>query len=136
MHLCASPAYLKRRPPPRSPGELSEHEILVMKTYAPKARWSFVRGRAGRREVTRVRLQPVAIHNDAESLRLAVRAGVGVSILPDYLVGDDLRRGRLVELLRSHRTGGFDVHALFTERRHLRPSVRAFVSFLGDTVRW
>ena len=136
MHLCAAPSYLRRNPAPRAPRDLSAHSVLVMKTYTPKARWSFVRGRGGRREVSRVRLEPVAIHNDAESLRLAVRAGVGVSILPDYLAGDDLRRGRLVELLPSHRAGSFDVHALFTERRHLRPSVRAFVSFLGDAVRW
>ena len=107
-----------------------------MATYAPQSRWRFARGRGEKREVTRLPITPRVIYNDAEALRIALLGGCGVSALPDYLIGEDLRRGTLVELLPRHRLRAYAVHALFTERRHLRGAVRVFLDFLADAVRW
>ncbi len=134
--LCAAPAYLERRKAPRRPADLDEHVTLVMATYAPRLQWSFAHGRGEARKVVRARIQPRVIYNDAEAVRIAVLEGCGLSVLPDYMVGEDLRRGALVELMPRYRLGSAPVQALFTDRRHLRGPVRAFLSFLADEVRW
>ena len=134
--LCASPGYLARRKSPRRPSDLADHDTLVMATYAPRLQWTFAHGRGDARKVIRARIQPRVVYNDAEALRIAMLDGCGLSVLPDYMVGDDLRRGDLVELMPRYRLGSAPVNALFTDRRLLRGPVRAFLSFVAEEVHW
>ncbi|HKJ88320.1 MAG TPA: LysR substrate-binding domain-containing protein, partial [Gammaproteobacteria bacterium] len=70
-------------------------------------------------------------HGDA--LRTAAVAGLGVALLPTFIVGDDLRAGRLRTLLSGYRTRELSIYVVYPERRHLPSKVRAFVDFLAET---
>ena len=63
----------------------------------------------------------------------AVLADVGIAQVLDFMVEDDLRAGRLVEVLASLAAPGPTVHAVHP-RRPL-PRVRAFVDFLAEALR-
>jgi DNA-binding transcriptional LysR family regulator len=119
--LCASPGYLARHPAPRRPRDILEHECLGY--HGPSETWMFSTGEALE---TRGRLA----FDNGDALRAAALAGLGLVYLPTYLVGDDVRTGRLVPLLLEHTHPGTSLFAVYPESRHLSPKVRAMIDWL------
>ena len=78
-----------------------------------------------------VRYTPRMVCEDRSALRLAAVNGVGVVQLPGMMILDDLRSGRLVDLVPGWKPRAGIVHAVFPSRRGLLPSVRLLLDFLG-----
>jgi DNA-binding transcriptional LysR family regulator len=57
-------------------------------------------------------------------------AGVGIAFEPDFIVGPDVRAGRLVQLLHGFAPPPTSIHVVYPSRRHLSAIVRAFADFL------
>jgi DNA-binding transcriptional LysR family regulator len=124
---CAAPAYLARRGEPRMPDELAAHSCLTY-AYAPQAgQWTF-RGADG--ELRSVRVDGPAHANNGGFLAGLAREGVGIIYEPDFVVGPDVRAGRLVPLLRAFAPPPSGIHVVYASRRHLSAKVRAFTDFL------
>ena len=70
-----------------------------------------------------------AIANNANVPRTTAIAGGGVILMPTFIIGDDLRAGRLVRLLPDYPPAGAGL-ALYPPGRHLSAKVRSFVDFL------
>jgi len=62
----------------------------------------------------------------------AVLAGIGLSVLPDYLVDADLASGRLLHILPAWRLPSGGVHVVFPTTRFRPRKVSAFVELLAD----
>ncbi|WP_298959790.1 LysR family transcriptional regulator [uncultured Methylobacterium sp.] len=126
--ICASPAYLAARGVPAGPDALAGHECLNFPSTAPWSIWSLRDGAGASR-----RLKPgggVAA-NTGQMLLAMARAGAGIVRLAEFHIIDDLRAGRLVELLPEHHSGAEDpISALYSGRRHLSPRIRVFLDFL------
>lgn len=131
---CASPDYLARRGAPRAPEDLADHECLLYEYSAPTGTWRLSPEVAVR--VGSARL----VSNNGDLLRAAAVAGLGLTFAPRFIVGRDLRAGRLVPVLEEHvqATGG--IWALYPANRHLSAKVRAFVDHaiaaLGPVPPW
>ena len=79
-----------------------------------------------------VPLTAIVRSNDAEVLKEAALSGVGIAQLGTFLVGAELRSGKLVQVLpRWEPVPRTDVYALMPSRRHLPAKTRAFVEFLS-----
>ncbi len=127
--VCASPAYLKRRGRPRVPGDLGEHVCIGYSYSATADEWHFLDDQ-DRKHVVKV---SCAMHtNNGDTARAAALAGGGVTWQPTFLIGDDLREGRLVALLPGYRMSDIDVLAVYASRRHLSAKVRVMVDFLAE----
>lgn len=135
--VCASPQYVARFGAPDRPSDLAGRPCLTF-VYGDGDRvWRF--GRDGAQELVRVR-GPLT-SSDSETLRFAAIAGVGLALLPTWLVGEDLASGRLVQLLAGWRAeigrglpeGASDpgVFALFLPDRRRSAKVRAFIDHLA-----
>jgi len=127
--VCAAPAYLERVGEPRAPADLAGHNCLTYAYSRQGPEWPFD-GPDGPESV------PVGGNlqvNHGDGLRAAAVAGLGVALLPTFIVGDDLRAGRLKPLLPNYRTRELSIYAVYPERRHLPAKVRAFVDFLVAT---
>lgn len=129
--VCASPDYLEREGIPRRPSDLAEHACLAF-TFTPgRDLWRF-EGRTGRTEEVDVKGRIRA--NSSETLVQAAVAGLGVVMMPTWLVGADLQAGRLQAVLEDWRTspGAMDtgIHAVYLANRRGVPKVRSFVEFL------
>ncbi|MGE0253566.1 MAG: LysR family transcriptional regulator [Alphaproteobacteria bacterium] len=94
--LCASPDYLAAHAPPRHPEDLAEHACLVQTFVGGDQAWNF-RDDAGQRR--RVAVSGPLRANNTEMLREAAIGGVGVVLLPTWLIGTDVQEGRLQPLL-------------------------------------
>jgi DNA-binding transcriptional LysR family regulator len=126
--VVASPRYLRRRGEPRSPDALAKHDAIVhVATGGRVSRWHFVRGEAS----AEVEVRGSVASNAPYALHDAVLAGLGIAILPDWLVAADVEAGRLKVLLAEWTTPSVLVSGVFrTELRGL-PRVRAFLDHLA-----
>jgi DNA-binding transcriptional LysR family regulator len=79
-----------------------------------------------------IRHQPRFVTKDMVALRHAALQGVGVVQMPTMVVIEDIRAGRLVEVLPDWAPRAGIIHAVFPSRRGLLPSVRALLDFLGS----
>jgi len=68
--------------------------------------------------------------NNGDTARAAALGGMGIIWQPSFLIGADLREGRLVPVLPGYRLPDIDVLAVYPSRRHLSAKVRAMIDFL------
>lgn len=132
--LLASPGYLSRRPAPRAPLDLREHECLFYPRPGDTAAWSFER-KAGER--ISVPLKGPFAANNSEALREAALAGLGITLLPDFSAEPALAAGELVELLPSWRAvGAFGTHlwAIRPYAAQVPRGVRVLVDWLAQAL--
>ena len=127
--VCAAPDYLARERTPKLPSDLTGHNCLVYTYRASRNDWHFI-GPDGTRQTVQVAGNLEA--NNAEALQAAVRAGLGLGLLPHWLVGRDLADGRRVELLPEFHAPDSAIYAVYPPGRHLSPKVRGFVDFLAE----
>lgn len=73
---------------------------------------------------------PMLLADNAAALRAFALDGLGIAVLPDWLVRADLRSGALQRLLADHGFPLQGVHAVYPPTRHLPSKVRAFIDFL------
>ncbi len=78
-----------------------------------------------------IRHRPRLVTEDMVALRLAALRGAGVCQLPTFLVAEDIRTGRLIDILPEWSPKAGIIHAVFPTRRGLLPSVRALIDFLA-----
>lgn len=129
--LCASPGYLRRVPPIRQLSDLASHSVMAYAYWSGGDVWTFD-GPQGRESVTtRARLRA----NSGDTCRAAALADQGIILQPGFLVGPDIRAGRLVELLPGYSGPALTIHAVYPSRQHLSGKVRAMVDFLAEAFR-
>lgn len=126
--VVATPAYLAQHATPRRPEHLAAHGWIAMSTLATPLRWTFVRGKGSRGVV---RMRQVMQGNNAAAVRALVLAGAGISVLPDYLVREDIQAGRLQVLLSPYRLPEGGIHAVYPAQQP-PAKVRAFIEFMRD----
>lgn len=129
--LCASPSYLADRGTPILPADLAHHDCLQL---ADRRVWR-MRPLAGEGEDEEIAIDAVLQANSAELLRQAALAGLGVAMLAQWLVRDDVAAGRLQPVLQAWEAnpGPMDValHALYQPNRRGSHKIRAFVDLLA-----
>src|SRR5437773_5908818 len=127
--LCASPAYLKRRGMPRRIEDLRKHECVLFPALAPKGVWTL------RRDGRKYSVQVAGMFetDEMDVVRSAVAAGLGIGILPVYMVGDALQQGQLVPLLRQFQVVPESaIYLVYLPNRTLSSRVRALIAFLAE----
>lgn len=125
--LCAAPGYLQRRGTPRRPEDLRKHDCVLFPPLAPKGRWTL----RGRERKYSVEVSGVLETDDMDAVRAAVAAGLGIGILPTYMVGDTLRQGKLVPLLGRYRVlPESAIYLVYLPNRTLSSRARALIDFL------
>jgi DNA-binding transcriptional LysR family regulator len=126
--ICASPEYLECFGTPSHPDELSAHQAVGFFSSNHDRTYPFelvVDGQAREFELAHW----IAV-NDAESYVASALRGCGLIQLPRYHVEDELREGRLVEVLSAWPSTGMVVSAMYPHHRQLSPRVRVFVDWV------
>ena len=128
--VCAAPAYIVRRGAPAVPADLLAHDCIGYSGAATSDEWHLA-DEAGRPHTVKV---PCVLHsNNGDTARAAALAGLGIIWQPTFLIGDDLRQGRLVPLLPGYRMADIDVLAVYPSRRYLGAKVRVMIDFLAES---
>ncbi|SCY71809.1 LysR family transcriptional regulator [Microvirga guangxiensis] len=129
LALCGSPAYLSERGTPTKVAELAEHNCLgytLSRALGPDE-WAF--GAEGK---VKVGIKGNLRVNNGDALMAAAVAGQGLIYEPTFVVGEEIRSGRLIALTLDHPTIELPgIFAVYLSNRHPPAKVRAFVDFLA-----
>jgi DNA-binding transcriptional LysR family regulator len=133
--VCATPEYLSRHPAPSVPAELCDHDcIRYVRGRHVMDRWIFMESG----KVTETHIRGTLSTNNAEVMHAWALAGRGVGLKALWDIEDDLRTGRLIELLAPYACDELKLYAAYPSRQYLPPRTRVFIDFmarsLGDSV--
>lgn len=124
--VCAAPDYLARRGTPDTPQELIHHDCLRYTLLATADEWRF---KADGKSFS----VPVASRFEAQSgsaLRSAALMGMGVAVLPSFMIAAELASGRLITILSAYTFVRLSVSAVYAPTKVVPSAVRAFVDLL------
>jgi DNA-binding transcriptional LysR family regulator len=130
--ICASPDYIARHGAPQMPQDIGRYACIAYTNSVSVDEWQLFDD-AGK--VHAVPVPNVLQTNNGDTARAAALAGLGIILQPTFLIGEDVRRGRLVRLLPNYRAHDIDVLAVYPSRRHVSAKVRVMVDFLVETFR-
>jgi DNA-binding transcriptional LysR family regulator len=126
----ASPDYLARHGEPATPEDLRGHACILFTRLAAPDVWNFV-GADG----------PVAVPvtgrmrtNDIDAVAEAAMSGVGVALLPTWVMRGEAMR-RLKPILPAWQPRRRAISVVYPSRRFLAPRTRAVIDFLVDEFR-
>lgn len=125
--ICGAPEYFERHGTPREPADLARHNCLTYSYAATGDEWVLA-GADGRHTV---KVSGSLRATNGDMVRLAALGGIGVMRQPLFLCGEDLRSGRLVEVLGAYRSPDLGIYAVYPSRKHLAAKVRTFVDFVA-----
>lgn len=91
---CAAPGYLAAAGTPEQPGDLLAHRALVYNHLESPAEWSQKPSATG--YAVRQRVVPALGIRNSIGLRDAALAGMGVTLIPEFIVAEDLRAERFL----------------------------------------
>ncbi len=125
---CASRAYAQAHTMPTQLDQLQATPVVTSAVIGRQLRVSAYQGEE-RREVI---LEPTLISENFLFLRQAILAGLGVGLVPDYVVQDDVRRGEVLTTLDDWRLSifGTQMFMLYMPNRQHTRATRTFIDFI------
>jgi DNA-binding transcriptional LysR family regulator len=131
LTMCASKSYLARRGTPEKPEDLQQHDCLSF-AYPVGDDWQSVEKQwrlSGPEGEVMVAVRGPMLINSSAGLHQAARTGMGIVMLPDALVEQDLLSGNLVALMQDYRLPSRPMHLVYAQDRYRLPKLRRFVDF-------
>jgi DNA-binding transcriptional LysR family regulator len=130
--LCAAPEYLQRHGLPAHPDDLRRHVCgVIREDEKDVSLWRFT---PAQNESLTVRIRPTFASNDGDVVTAWALAGLGIVERSEWAVADDLRTGRLIEVLPDWRLADADVVALLGPREGRAVRVDHFVDVLREAL--
>ncbi|WP_342723530.1 LysR family transcriptional regulator [Bradyrhizobium sp. B097] len=123
--LCATPKFLKSNSI-RQPEDLQLELCLVQRTYTPRTVWSITHD--GR--LKHLQIKPRMILSNIYAIYDMALAGIGAAILPDFLVMDDLRSGRLTLVSSEVALAPVPIFLVWPSYKSHLPRIKALREFL------
>ena len=130
MVLCASPAYLHEHGEPAHPQELTQHAVISYTYWSTRDEWHFT----GPKGAVNVRIDSRIHTNNGDTCRRAALGHHGLVLQPDFIVGEDLRRGDLVEVMPAYRSVEVGIYAVYPSRKNLPLKTRRLIDFLAEAL--
>lgn len=115
MAVVATPSYFAKRPPPRAPQELAQHDCVNLRlaTHRELLLWEFERDR----QTVNVRVDGQWVFSSSPPMLQAALAGVGLAYLPEDMVLGHVSAGRLVRVLEDWCEPFTGYHLYYASRR-------------------
>lgn len=128
--ICCSPDYLQRAGMPLLPEDLLQHACL---RYGREGQNGWELLQEGKRKLLDVH-GPI-VSNNGEVLRDAALAGLGLVLLPEFIVDEALKTGSLISVLEAFQPEPLVLSAVYPQHRQRSEVTRAFLSFLEESIK-
>lgn len=130
-YLVASPAFLKTVKTISNPIELQSWPWLTL-SGAHFASGKIATLYSSEQKKQKLIITPVLTSEGVTSLREAARIGLGIAVLPEWLIAEDIVSRRLVRVLPNWQAEDLPAHIVYPVHRHLPLRVNAFIDFATD----
>ncbi|MDU7367935.1 MAG: LysR substrate-binding domain-containing protein, partial [Acinetobacter baumannii] len=130
MAVIATPAYFEQYGIPHTPKDLINHQCIGYRltTQGSVYAWEFVKDG----QETKVKIQGQWIFNESYEIAQAVRAGFGLAYIPEDLIREDLKEGKLIQVLAEYSIQFPGYHLYYPHRRQLSPALRLVIDVLRE----
>jgi DNA-binding transcriptional LysR family regulator len=122
--LVAAPDYLRKKEMPRAPADLAKFNCMDP-SGAEFFNWTF-KGPTG---LAAVRVSGLPRSNSSAVLRHAALKGLGIAVLREYLVADDLRRRNLIQILPAWQIDERKLYFIYQKARHQPIGAKIFIDY-------
>lgn len=122
----ASPNYLQQYGMPTHPDQLIEHKIILYSHWAKEELWQFWQDKS----LFSVHLNAKVYCNNGDTCRIMMLNHGGISLQPDFIIGEDLQQGRLVEVLPEYKVQDYNIYAVYPSRTLLPLRTQCLIDFL------
>jgi len=129
MVLCATPQFIKDHGEPKTPQDLGDFICIVDTNLMRRANWCFLDDDG---QEFSVAVRGNIEVNSPEVARRAALAGLGITLVPEFSIEQELESGALVSMLEDRIPSGGGIYAVYPHRRHVPGKVRVFVDFLAE----
>ncbi|MEN8132476.1 MAG: LysR family transcriptional regulator [Pseudomonadota bacterium] len=126
--VVASPEYLQQHGTPQSPAELVNHNWIIVTLLPSPQRCTF--NHNGQQQTVHM-MSTTRTNNINAALAFAL-SGDGITAMSAYLIEEDIKAGRLVQLLTEYETGEVGIFAVYPDRHHIPAKVRLFINAVTD----
>lgn len=125
--FCASPEYLKKHGVPKKPSDLLKHQIITRIQRQPNNRIEFKTGET-------LIFEPYLYFNDTRAIRRSALHGLGIAQLHDYIISEDLKENKLVEILSGYteQKKTIPVHISYFPAANVHVKIRKFIDFMME----
>ena len=127
--ICAAPRYLTAHGTPKTPADLLNHDCLKYGHLATNNHWQLT-DKNGKQSAVRLRCRGYS--NNGEVLREAAIAGIGIALLPTFIVGQALKSGQLIRILTDYYPPPITAYLGYAANRHLSTKIQLLTTFLQD----
>lgn len=127
--LVASPEYLDKYGIPETIDSLADHELLQYSISSAVNSWPLL-SKSG--EERHIRAKGALAANNGDVLKQAVLDGLGIAVTPSFFLEDELKDGRIVEVLADHPQPNVGIHIVYPPGLYIQPKTRAFIDFMVD----
>lgn len=124
--ICAAPNYLETKGFPQDVKDLRHHNCLHYGYLSTGCQWSLIRDG----EERKVNVRGIFCSNNGEVLRDAAVKGLGIVMLPDFILQPALERGELQVILPDYQVTNLSLWVIYPLNRHLSTKVQLFTQFL------
>jgi len=128
--VVGTPAYLAEAGVPKTPADLSQHQVIVYSLRGGGESWAF--SQSGK-EVAVVVSGRVSV-SAAEGMRTTVLGGLGLAIASEWMFSPELADGSVQAVLTDWELPSIDLWAVFPAGRLVSAKARAFVAFVEETL--
>jgi DNA-binding transcriptional LysR family regulator len=131
LMLAAAPAYLTRNGEPKHPNELTRHNCLIFGRLGTRRKWRLIRGD-----------QDLSVHvrgnvecDQGDSLAELAASGCGITMMPRWVMRQELEDGRLQPVLPRWRSPSLPLHIVYPKTKHMPVKTRRFIDFVCAEIR-
>jgi DNA-binding transcriptional LysR family regulator len=133
--VCASPEYLKKFDQIQHPQDLEHHNCLLFPLAGFRSRWIF-KDRTG--ELSEITVTGRTVISSAIALQHCAIAGMGLALLPNWLIEADLQAGALINVFPDNDVTATDFSTaawlVYPSRAYVPVKVRVFIEFLKQSI--
>jgi DNA-binding transcriptional LysR family regulator len=127
--ICVAPSFVEHHGAPTAVADLMSAPCLHYGNLPTGNSWRLIDTAGTPHDV---RVNGVLCSNNAEVLREAAVAGLGIALLPTFIAGAELQSGRLISVLDEYRAPTIALSLLYPPNRHLSARTRLFVEFMHE----
>ncbi len=127
--LVGSKEYLKINGRPKSLSDLEKHKFITTNHISLRNKLAFKRNN----EIEQIEVKPTLTCNNTAFVAQAVTSGIGLSLLPEMLVNENIATSELEVLLPEFSIPNpYYLYTVYSTRRFLSPKVRTFIDFMVE----
>ncbi|MDC9581797.1 LysR family transcriptional regulator [Xenorhabdus sp. PR6a] len=130
IQLVAAPVWLKQNPIAK-PSDLNKVNWIANSNLQHPTQWELKHPTS---PTLSIRGKAKYISNSPSAIRALVISGLGVAVLPDWIIDADLKSGKLVPLFPEYQLPQQDITAIFPNNAQLQRKSRVFIDYLLENL--